>query len=129
VNYSRCSVVGSNSETWPMSRARRTLPDKPPLALPIGRRLRRRTVHGVHDVQPREHQELVERVDNGPKDSGQVSIRHAHVGRSGALVGIAAISLAGNSKVARRSAQKEILAGPRLTPLFSIAERSRQSAA
>jgi hypothetical protein len=72
-------------------------------------------------VQPREHQELVERVDNGPKDSGQVSIRHAHVGRSGALVGIAAISLAGNSKVARPSAQKEILAGPRLTPLFSIA--------
>jgi hypothetical protein len=67
VNYSRCSVVGTNSETWPMSRARRTLPDKPPLALPIGRRLRRRTVHGVHDVQPREHQELVEHVDNGPR--------------------------------------------------------------
>jgi hypothetical protein len=67
VNYSRCSVVGSNSETWPMSRARRALPDKPSLALPIGRRLRRRTVHGVHDVQPREHQELVEHVDNKPQ--------------------------------------------------------------
>jgi hypothetical protein len=35
------------------------------------------------------------------------------------LVGIAAISLAGNSKAARRSAQKGILADPRLTLLFS----------
>jgi hypothetical protein len=36
-----------------------------------------------------------------------VSIGHAHTGQSGTLVGIAAISLARNSKVARRSAQKE----------------------
>jgi hypothetical protein len=27
--YSRCSVVGSNSETWPMSSARRALPESP----------------------------------------------------------------------------------------------------
>jgi hypothetical protein len=65
--------------------ARRTLPDKPPLALPIGRRLRRRTVHGVHDMQPREHQEMVERVDNGARTHAPTvhrprayrSIRHA----------------------------------------------------
>ena len=68
-----------------MSRARRTLPDKPPLALPIGRRLRRRTVHCVHDVQPREHQELVEHVDNNLRRRAPTvrqprayrSIRHA----------------------------------------------------
>jgi hypothetical protein len=57
------------------------------------------------------------------------SIGHTHAGQSGTLVGIAAISLAGNSKAARRSAQKGILAGPRLTPLFSTTERSHQSAA
>src|SRR6516162_7449399 len=28
-SYSRCSVVGSNSDAWPMSSARRTLPDSP----------------------------------------------------------------------------------------------------
>ena len=68
-----------------MSRARRTLPDKPPLALPTGRRLRRPAVHGVHAVQPREHQELVEHVDNNLRRRAPTvrqprayrSIRHA----------------------------------------------------
>jgi hypothetical protein len=64
-----------------------------------------------------------------PEDARQVSIGHAHTGQSGTLVGIAVISLAGNSKVARRSAQKEIFAGPRLALLFSTTERSCQSAA
>ena len=72
---------------------------------------------------------MVERVDNGPKRPAQVSIGHAHIGQSGTLVGIAAISLAGNSKVARRSAQNEILVGPRLALIFSTTEGSRQSAA
>jgi hypothetical protein len=58
-----------------------------------------------------------------------VPIGHAHTGQSGTLVGIAAISLAGNSKAARRSAQEEILAGPRQALIFSTTERSRQSAA
>jgi hypothetical protein len=125
VNYSRCSVVGSNSETWPMSTARWTLPDKPSLALPIGRR---RTVHGVHDVQPREHQEMVERVDNGLRRRAPGVNRPRAYRSIRPLVGIAVISLAGNSKVARRSARKEILAGPRLALLFSATERSRQTA-
>jgi hypothetical protein len=80
-------------------------------------------------VQPREHQELVEHVDNNLKDAPRRSVGHAHTGQFATLAGIAAISLAGSSKAARRSAQTEILAAPRLTPLFSTAERSRQSAA
>jgi len=48
-----------------------------------------------------------------PEDAPQRSVGHAHTGQSGTLAGIAAISLAGSSKAARRSAQKGILAGPR----------------
>jgi hypothetical protein len=75
---------------------------------------------------------MVERVDNGARRRAPTVRRpraYRSIRQSGTLVGIAAISLAGNSKVARRSAQKEILAGPRLTLLFSTTERSRQSAA
>jgi hypothetical protein len=72
---------------------------------------------------------MVERVDNDPEDARQVLIGHGHTGQSGTLVGIAAISLAGNSKVARRSAQNEILVGPRLALIFLTTKRSRQSAA
>jgi hypothetical protein len=58
-----------------------------------------------------------------------VPISRAHTGQSGTLVGIAAVSLAGESKAARRSAQMEILVGPRLALIFSTTERYRQSAA
>jgi hypothetical protein len=58
----------------------------------------------------------------------QAGVSHAHTGQFGTFVGIAAISSTGNSKAARRSAQKRIFAGSRLTLHFSTLERSRQSA-
>jgi hypothetical protein len=72
---------------------------------------------------------LVEHVDNNLRRCAPTVRRARASGQFTTLADIAAISLAGNSKAARRSAQKGTLAGPRLTPLFSIAERSRQSAA
>ena len=112
-----------------MSRARRTLPDKPPLALPIGPRLRRRALHGVNDVQPREHQEMAECVDNGARTHAPTVHRPRAYRSIRQALGVAAISLAGNSNAARRSAQRGILAGPPLTLLLSTSERCHQSAA
>jgi hypothetical protein len=111
------------------SGARRTLPDKPSLALPIGRRLRRRTYTPSTTCNLASIRKWSSASTTAPEHTPRRSIGHAHTGESGRFVGVAAISLAGSSKTARRSAQRGILAGPRLTLLFSTTERSRQSAA
>jgi hypothetical protein len=50
---------------------------------------------------------MVEASTTAPEDAPQRSVGRAHTGQSGTLVGIAAISLAGNSKAARRSPKRE----------------------
>jgi hypothetical protein len=50
---------------------------------------------------------LVEHFDNNLRRRARRSVGHAHTGQFATLAGIAAISLAENSKAARQSAQGE----------------------
>ena len=112
-----------------MSRARRTLPDKPPLALRPAGACGDRPYTASTPCNLASIRSWSSTSTTTSEDAPRPSVSHAHTGQFATLAGIAVISLAGNSKAARRSAQRGILAGPWLTPLFSTTERSHQSAA